>query len=236
MTKKKLARFKELSGFENSFEPDFSEVFSKDYYLKGKWHKNVFKNNNPIILELGCGKGEYTIGLAEHFPDKNFIGMDIKGARIWRGAKTAIEKNLNNVRFIRSRIEPVSSIFAQGEVDEIWLTFPDPQAKNRRFMKRLSSSRFLSAYQKVLKNSGIVHLKTDSLLLHEYTIQLAEYNKIKILEATNNLYNSNLKGPAREIQTFYENQFLGIGMAITYLKLELSGDLKISENPEYEKE
>ncbi|MBN2681202.1 MAG: tRNA (guanosine(46)-N7)-methyltransferase TrmB [Bacteroidales bacterium] len=234
MSKKKLSRFKELSGFDNTFEPEFSDVFSQNYFLKGKWNAEVFKNNNPIILELGCGKGEYTIGLAKHFPGKNFIGIDIKGARMWRGAKTAIEESIKNVRFIRTRIEHISSFFAPEEIDEIWLTFPDPQAKDRRYKKRLSSSRFLSAYQKVLKEKGIVHLKTDSKLLHDYTVQLADYNKIKILECTSDLYNSALNGPVKEIQTFYETQFLQKGMPITYLKLELPTELNIVENPDYE--
>jgi len=230
MTKKKLKRFEEMKGFSNVFQPSFEEVFNKDYFLKGKWHKEIFKNNNPIILELGCGKGEYTVELAKRFPEKNFIGIDIKGARMWRGAKTALENNLSNVCFIRTRIDFITSIFDVNEVKEIWLTFPDPQPKKVR--KRLTSARFLNMYQKFLKKPAIIHLKTDNDLLFEYTCELINYNKLKIIEKIDDIYEKKYNNELLYIQTFYEKQFLKENKKIHYLSFFLD-EKEIKEIPEY---
>jgi tRNA (guanine-N7-)-methyltransferase len=161
MVKKKLQRFAEMETFTNVLQPEFNESFRKDHVVKGQWNKLHFDNEHPIVLELGCGKGEYTTGLARRFPQKNFIGIDIKGSRIWRGAHTALQENLKNVRFLRTHIEIINSFFGRDEVDEIWVTFPDPQLKKKR--KRLTSSRFLSYYSQFLRNNGIIHLKHLSL-------------------------------------------------------------------------
>ena len=163
-----------MKTFDNVFQPSFKQVFQKDFKLKGQWASRYFRNENPIILELGCGKGEYTIGLAERFPDINFIGIDIKGARIWTGAKKAYLEKIPNVAFIRTRIEFINSFFSPAEVDEIWLTFPDPQLKKRRNKKRLTSARFLNLYRGFLKDRGIIQLKTDNPILYEYTLELAK--------------------------------------------------------------
>lgn len=230
MSKKKLQRFAEMETFPNVIQPAFREVLGNDHPLRGNWHTGYFGNTNPIVLELGCGKGEYTTGLARRFPDKNFIGTDIKGARIWRGAKTAITDRLDNVAFIRTRIELISAFFAPGEVDEIWLTFPDPQLKKSR--KRLSSSRFLNSYARFLKNGGLIHLKTDNVVLHEYTLELVRHNKLEIRFQTADLYNSGIGSDILGIQTYYERQFLGKGMKITYLCFELPHGKVIEEQSE----
>lgn len=222
MGKNKLRRFAENETFENLFQPSFQEVFNTDYNLKGQWRSEYFKNQNPIVLELGCGKGEYTVGLARMFPEKNFIGIDIKGARMWRGAKTALEEGLKNVAFIRTRIEHIKSFFAQGEVDEIWVTFPDPQPRPSKATKRLTSSRFLNYYTQFLKPNAIVHLKTDCQPLHAYTKALVEQNNLKMLDCTNNLYSEVSNDPILGIKTFYEQQFLEQGLPITYIKFEVN--------------
>lgn len=218
MGKNKLMRFAENETFANLFQPSFEEVFKKDYELKGKWRTNFFGNKNPIVLELGCGKGEYTVGLARLFPNKNFIGVDIKGARMWRGAKTALEEKLGNVAFVRTRIEHITSFFAQGEVDEIWVTFPDPQPRFIKAKKRLTSSRFLNQYAQILKPNGIVHLKTDSQMLHQYTKELVIRNELPMQVCTNNLYAEVKDDPILGIQTFYEQLFMSKGFPITYIK------------------
>jgi tRNA (guanine-N7-)-methyltransferase len=176
--KGKLKRFQEMENFDNVFQPEFKEVYQKDYRLKGKWAIGYFKNTNPIIIELGCGKGEYTTGLAEKYPNCNFIGIDIKGARMWRGAKTAFKKKLKNVAFVRTRIDFIESFFGKNEINEVWLTFSDPQPK--KVKKRLSSSAFINKYRKFLKENGLIHIKTDSSLLFEYSLALAEENKFFI--------------------------------------------------------
>jgi len=232
--KNKLIRFAENETFGNIFQPSFSEVFGIDYHMKGKWHAEYFKNTNPIVIELGCGKGEYTVGMARVNPDKNYIGFDIKGARLWRGAKTAVEENLGNVAFIRNRIENILSFFEPGEVSEIWITFPDPQLKSARALKRLTSSRFLNRYKQFLKPGGVVHLKTDSQELHEYTKSVLEHNSLKVNHCTNDLYNSNLPNPFLSIKTFYEQQFLEQGKTITYLNFELNRVDPIQEPPSEE--
>lgn len=233
MGKDKLLRFKEMKEFKNVFQPGFREVYQNEYKLKGKWAAEYFKNTNPIVLELGCGKGEYTVGLAQRNPNVNFIGIDIKGARIWRGAKTALEKDLKNAAFVRSSIDLVPSIFGKNEIDEIWLTFSDPQPKKPR--KRLSSSLFLNRYLNFLKPNGIIHLKTDSKLLFEYTNALAEENKFFINFISRDIYADNqLPEPVAGIQTFYEKQFLGEGKKIHYLEFKVTGNKEIAEPKEFE--
>ena len=221
-SKNKLKRFKENETFKNLFQPTRNELINGQFSLKGKWKELYFKNNNPIVLELGCGKGEYTLGLSNLYPNKNYIGIDIKGARIWRGAKTAINEEKNNIAFIRMQIELIHNVFAAGEVDEIWITFPDPQIKNKRSKHRLTNSTFLKKYKQILKENGIIHLKTDSEFLHGYTIGLLQGMEFPILYAHHDIYNNtNTPEEVVKIQTFYEKQFLEKGKPITYLKFQL---------------
>ncbi|MEA5099969.1 MAG: tRNA (guanosine(46)-N7)-methyltransferase TrmB [Bacteroidales bacterium] len=219
MGKDKLRRFAENETFANMFQMKYEDV--KDgFYLKGKWREEFFKNDNPLVLELGCGKGEYTVGLAKQYPDKNFIGIDIKGARMWRGCKTSVNEKINNVAFVRSHVQLVNFYFGEKEVSEIWITFPDPQLKKPN--KRLTSPRFLDTYAKVLKDDAIIHLKTDSKELYDYTLNevLIPQNR-KVLVSTNNLYESNIIEDVISIRTFYENIYLSQGKPITYLKFQL---------------
>jgi len=227
MTKKKLQRFAEMDTFSNVIQPEFDKVFGKDFHLKGQWNRQRFYNDNPVILELGCGKGEYTVGLARRFPEKNFIGVDIKGSRMWRGARTAIQENIGNAMFLRTHIELINSFFGPGEVDEIWFTFPDPQLKKRR--KRLTSPRFLNIYTRFLKNNGMIHLKTDNDVLYRYTLDLARINGFRIRFKTDDLYNSGFNNEILDIKTFYEQQFLNQGMKINYLCFELPHEKDIEE-------
>ncbi len=229
MTKKKLRRFAEMETFANVIQPRFDEVFHKDFYLKGSWNRQCFRNENPVVLELGCGKGEYTTGLAQRFPEKNFIGVDIKGSRIWRGARTALAEHLGNVMFLRTRIEVIGSFFTKEEVNEIWLTFPDPQLKKKR--KRLTSSRFLNSYRGFLKHNGIIHLKTDNQVLYRYTLDLIDMNNLKLRFHSDDLYHSGIIDDILDIKTFYEQQFLDQGMRINYLCFELPHDKIIEEPP-----
>ena len=220
-SKNKQKRFNENETFSNVFQPTREEVAGDDFKLKGKWNSEFFKNDNPIVLELGCGKGEYSVSLGELFPDKNFVGIDIKGARFWRGAKTALENNMSNVAFVRTQIELINSIFEANEVSEIWITFPDPQIKYKRTKHRLTNATFLEKYKTVLNESGVVHLKTDSEFLFGYT--LANVSHLgKILYAHHNIYN-NIDAPIEStaIQTFYEQKFLDQDKAITYIKFHL---------------
>ena len=181
MGKDKLRKFGELGQFDRVFQPGLEEISGRDHPLKGKWKQEVFHNQNPLVLELGCGKGEYTVGMARHFPEKNFIGIDIKGARMWKGAGISHREKILNAAFLRTRIEFIRSFFESGEVDEIWLTFPDPQPTERRRKKRLSGSVFLKLYQGFLRSGGLVHLKTDSSMLYRYTHELAEANGFEII-------------------------------------------------------
>jgi len=222
VAKNKLARFAENESFGNLFQYSYNEIM-KGVPNKGKWSSDFFKNENPIVLELGCGKGEYTVGLAKNDPNKNFIGMDIKGARIWRGCKTSNEEGLNNVAFVRTHIELIEHFYDAQEIDEIWVTFPDPQPKEFRARKRLTSPRFLAHYKKILKPNGIIHLKTDNDGLHQYTLEVIEEFGHKLIYATNDLYNSDYQGEAKMFQTFYEQKYLGEGDNITYLKFQLNG-------------
>jgi len=221
-SKNKRKRFLENESFSNLFQPSRDELLHDNFALKGKWHEKYFANNHPIVLELGCGKGEYTLGLSEKFPDKNFIGIDIKGARIWRGAKTALQENRSNAAFIRMQIELIEKVFAPGEVSEIWITFPDPQIKYKRTKHRLTNPEFLQRYKNILKEEGLIHLKTDSEFLHGYTIGLLQGLGHKILYAHHDIYiNTYAPEEVVNIQTFYEKQFLKQAKAITYLKFRL---------------
>lgn len=224
MPKKKLQRFAEIKKFPHVLEPTIEQVKAGSYHLNGKWKEVFFKNDNPIVLELGCGKGEYTIGLAEKYPSKNFIGIDIKGNRIWRGAKTADEKKLPNVAFLRTRIEFIESFFCAGEVNEIWITFPDPQPQKPRERKRLTSLRFLNRYKNFLAPGGIVHLKTDNRGFFEYTREVIEKNNLSLFFSTHDLYSTPMQhysSEATAIQTYYESQFLNQGSKICYLNFGL---------------
>lgn len=236
MGKNKLERFAEMATFANVVQPSLDEVKDKDYPLKGNWNKGFFKNDNPIVLELGCGKGEYTLGLSAKYTNKNFLGIDIKGARIWGGAREALKNNRTNAGFLRTRIEQITSFFSKDEVSEIWITFPDPQEKRIRAKKRLTSSRFLPNYRKFLKPGGIVHLKTDNTILYEYTCRLAAHNKFNVLFSTADLYNSGLSDEILEIKTFYEQQYLAQGIPIKYIKFIIPHQAEITEPWENDKE
>ncbi len=217
--KGKLKKFEEIQHFKHVIQPTWSEIFQQQHPLKGKWNELIFKNNNPIVLELGCGKGEYTVGLASLYPDKNFIGVDIKGARIYTGAKQALEKKLNNVFFLRSRIDFIDSFFQPEEVSEIWIPFPDPQPQESREKKRLTSIPFMNKYKKFLKPQAWVHLKTDNTSLYEYTLQTWKNNHFTINFFTSDLYHTTGNFPlgTKEIQTFYENMFLNEQQTIKYV-------------------
>ena len=216
-SKNKLKRFKENESFDNVIQPSREEVL-KGFSLKGKW-QSYFKNNNPIVLELGCGKGEYSVALAQKYPEKNFIGVDIKGARFWRGAKTALESDFHNVAFLRTQIELIDHCFEKNEVSEIWITFPDPQIKYKRTKHRLITKPFLEKYQSILNPDGLVHLKTDSEFLHGYLLGLLHEGHHEVIFAHHDIYNSSSPpSEATSIQTFYEKQYLELKKAITYVK------------------
>ena len=189
--------------------------------MKGNWKKDFFKNKNPLILELGCGMGEYSVGLAEKFPDKNFLGVDIKGARIWQGATDALNKGLSNVGFLRIRIDWIEACFEKEEVDEIWITFPDPQLKKRKEGKRLTHPDFLKRYNNIIKKKGLIHLKTDSQFLHGFTLGVISGQNHALLDSTHDLYSSPVKREHMEIKTHYEQIYLSKGLPITYLRFRL---------------
>ncbi len=221
-SKNKLKRFKENETFTNVFQPTREEVVGDQFPLKGKWSSDFFKNDNPIVLELGCGKGEYSVGLAERFPEKNFIGIDIKGARFWRGAKTAVETGMNNVAFVRTQIELIHHIFTENEVSEIWITFPDPQIKYKRTKHRMTNADFLERYKKILKPNGLMHLKTDSEFMHGYTLGLLHGLGHEVIYANHNIYkNEGAPAEVTGIQTFYESQYLEVNKPITYIKFRI---------------
>jgi len=221
-SKNKLKRFNENQTFSNVIQPTREEVVSDNFVFKGKWNSDFFKNDNPIIVELGCGKGEYTVELAKKYSNKNFIGIDIKGARFWRGAKTSVEEQMNNTAFIRTQIELIEHIFAEKEIDEIWITFPDPQIKYKRTKHRLTNSEFLQKYKKVLKEDGVVNLKTDSEFMHGYTLGLLHGEGHEVLYANHNVYvNEGAPEVVTSIQTFYEKQYLEVNKAITYIKFKI---------------
>lgn len=216
MSKNKLTKFAEVHALPNVVEVPYAELISGNYPLKGHWNRQFFGNDHPIVLELGCGKGEYTVGLAASFPEKNFIGIDIKGARIWSGATAAHEKGLQNAAFIRTYVELLPSFFAADEISEIWITFPDPQMKKER--KRLTSTRLLTHYSQFLKPGGLIHLKTDSNFLYQYTLALIHLNQFDIQAVTDNLYASEHADDILGIKTYYEEQWLGRGLTIKYLR------------------
>ena len=221
-SKNKLKRFRENETFSNVYQPNRDEVMNDAFDLKGNWNKEVFKNNNPIVLELGCGKGEYSVELARRYPNINFIGVDIKGSRFWRGAKTAVEENIPNVAFLRTQIELIENCFATHEVDEIWITFPDPQIKYKRTKHRLTNEEFLARYKNILKEEGIINLKTDSEFMHGYTLGLLHGAGHKVLYANHNVYrNEGAPEMVTGIQTFYESQYLEQNKPITYIKFQL---------------
>lgn len=222
MGKNKLKRFAAMKTFDHVVEPDMEDTRSGNFYLKGKWHKDFFKNQNPIVLELGCGKGEYAVGLARKYHNKNFLGVDIKGSRMFVGAQQAIDEQLTNVGFLRTRIEFIEAFFDADEIDEIWLTFSDPQPNKPK--KRLSYKRYIDMYKKFLKPGGIVHLKTDSDLLYESTLEEIEEHNYQIIQNTNDLYGTLMNDLDQEtqdilqIKTHYEALFSAKGFKIKYLK------------------
>lgn len=231
MGKGKLEKFAEMETFKNVFQYPFSVLENVPFDMKGHWCEDYFKNNHPIVLELGCGKGEYTVGLARLFPDVNFIGVDIKGARMWTGAKQALAEGLDNVAFLRTNIEMIDRFFAPDEVREIWLTFSDPQMKNAR--KRLSSTYFMNRYRRFLVDGGVVHLKTDSNFLFTYTSLMVEKNQLPLLQKTADLYHTADVDEATRrilsIQTYYESMWMERGLNIKYIKFRLPHEGQLEE-------
>ena len=231
MSKGKLAKFADMETYENVFQYPFSVVEHVPFEMQGHWHEQYFKNDHPIVLELGCGKGEYTVGLAKRYPDMNFIGVDIKGARMWTGATQAIQEGLKNVAFLRTNIEVIDRFFSPGEVQEIWLTFSDPQMKNPR--KRLTSTYFMNRYRHFLIDGGIIHLKTDSNFLFTYTTYMVEKNHLPLDFRTENLYGSTDSDPvaakAASIQTYYEQMWIDRGLDIRYMLFHLPHEGELVE-------
>lgn len=223
MGKDKLRKFRENLTFDCFIQPEFDEVFRCDHPLKGHWRSDFFHNDNPIVLELGCGKGEYTVALAERDPSRNFIGIDIKGARMWRGAKTATDRRMPNVGFLRTRIEFINGLFAEGEVDEIWITFPDPQLKSRRAKKRLTSPLFLGYYARILSPDGWINLKTDSKHLFGYTNEVVRRYGLPCEVSNADIYGTGYADEVLSVKTAYEKRFLEMGLPITYTRFSLAG-------------
>ena len=231
MSKGKLAKFADMAKYENVFQYPYSVVENVPFEMRGHWNEEYFHNDNPIVLELGCGKGEYTVGLAKLFPNVNFIGVDIKGARMWTGATQAINEGLKNVAFLRTNIVIIERFFTEDEVQEIWLTFSDPQMKNPR--KRLTSTYFMNRYRKFLKDGGLVHLKTDSNFLFTYTTYMVERNKLPLLVRTEDLYHTDgfdeQTNTILNIQTYYESMWIERGLNIKYMKFELPREGALEE-------
>ncbi|MBS1567884.1 MAG: tRNA (guanosine(46)-N7)-methyltransferase TrmB [Bacteroidetes bacterium] len=225
MGKNKLSRFAENATYAHVVQPTFRELQAADLPLKGKWNSDFFKREAPLVLELGCGRGEYTVGLAQLRPEKNYIGVDIKGARIWRGAKTAHEEGLANVGFLRTHVDHILRCFGKHEVDEIWLTFSDPQIGKAR--KRLTSPLFLARYKEILKPGGVIHLKTDSPLLYEYTLEQIAEHRLHTEESSANVYAELMPRVSIEeqavlnIRTYYESLWLEEGRTIHYVRFRL---------------
>lgn len=217
MGRSKLAKFAAIAERENVIEPG-DERYGQ---LIGKWREQHFENENPLVLEIGCGRGEYTVGMARLFPEKNFIGLDIKGARLWKGSTLAEEEELENVTFLRTFIENLADNFEENEVDEVWITFPDPRPRDRDEKKRLTSPRFLDLYERIIKPGGIIHLKTDNLGLYEYTLEVLQERKVKDLIHTSDLYNSDLQEHTMGIYTTYEKRYLADGIPIKYLQYKV---------------
>lgn len=220
MGKNKLAKFANMEAYPHVFQYPFAVLQEKGFEMKGKWNEKFFKNSNPIILELGCGKGEYTVGLAKLYPDNNFIGVDIKGARMWSGAKQSLEEGLSNVAFLRTHIELLTHFFEEGEVSEIWITFPDPQMN--KVNRRMTSTRFMKLYGQLIKPNGVIHLKSDSNFMFTYTSQMVGLNNQRVLFKTDDLYHSELVDDVLTIKTFYEQQWIARGLDIKYIKFEYS--------------
>lgn len=235
MSKNKLSKFADMANYPHVFECPFAWDETQTFDMKGNWNTRFFGNNNPIVLELGCGRGEYTVGLARLYPDKNFIGVDIKGARMWTGATEALNEGMKNVAFLRTHIEMIDRFFATGEVSEIWLTFSDPQMK--KATKRLTSTFFMERYRHFLTDNGKIHLKTDSNFLYTYTRYMTGANQLPILFDTDDLYNSTLTSlPATDeqarilsIQTYYEQQWMARGLTIKYLSFCLPAKGTLTE-------
>lgn len=231
MGKGKLAKFADMAKYENVFQYPYSVVENVPFEMRGHWNEQYFHNDNPIVLELGCGKGEYTVGLAKLFPNINFIGVDIKGARMWTGATQAINEGLKNVAFLRTNIEIIERFFCEDEVQEIWLTFSDPQMKNPR--KRLTSTYFMNRYRKFLKDGGLIHLKTDSNFLFTYTTYMVERNKLPLIVRTEDLYHTDgfdeQTNTILNIQTYYESMWIERGLNIKYMKFELPHEGNLEE-------
>ena len=227
MSKGKLAKFADMAEYPHVFEYPFSVMEDVPFEMKGNWHRDFFKNDNPIVLELGCGRGEYTVGLGRLFPDKNFIGVDIKGARMWSGATESLKAGMTNVAFLRTNIEIIDRFFALGEVSEIWLTFSDPQMK--KATKRLTSTYFMNRYRRFLVDSGIIHLKTDSNFMFTYTKYMVEHNQLPVEFCTDDLYHSGLVDDILSIRTYYEQQWLDRGLNIKYLKFRLPQEGALEE-------
>lgn len=232
MGKNKLRKFADMAEFANVFQYPFAALEREGFPYRGKWAAEIFKNHNPIVLELGCGKGEYTVGLARRFPDRNFIGIDIKGARMWSGAKQALEEKIANAAFLRTSIELLDRFFAPGEVAELWITFPDPQMK--KVNKRLTGTRFMTLYRKVLRADGIINLKTDSPFLYTYTRAMAQENSLPIDADTADLYGNGLAGDILDIRTHYERQWLARGLTIKYLRFALPAEAEPLREPDVE--
>ncbi len=228
MGKNKLAKFADMETYAHVFQVSSKELLEgSGFELKGLWGSKFFKNTNPIVLELGCGKGEYTVELAKLYPEKNFIGVDIKGARMWTGAKLSLEQGLSNVAFIRTNIEMIAHFFDPSEVAEIWLTFPDPQMK--KVTKRLTATNFMLTYQQILVNNGLIHLKTDSNFMFTYTEEMVKVNNLPVFFSTRDLYGSGLEDKILSIQTFYERQWLDRGLTIKYIKFNLPAQAQFVE-------
>ncbi|MFO8067286.1 MAG: tRNA (guanosine(46)-N7)-methyltransferase TrmB [Bacteroidales bacterium] len=222
MAKNKLIKFAELDTFPNVLQPKYQHI-SENYYLRGKWSRAFFGNDNPVVLEIGCGKGEYTVGLARIYPDVNFVGIDLKGDRLWRGAKTAIENNIKNVAFLRVEVEKLEYFFAPLEVREIWITFPEPQLQKSRIKKRFTSDRFLNIYKKLLRADGIVHLKTDNSALFEFSVGNVEYFGCNIKVVNRDIHGKpdNVDDILVDIKTYYEQMFIKEGIPIKYLRFSM---------------
>lgn len=219
MGKGKLAKFADMASYPHVFEYPYSVVDDVPFDMKGNWNRDFFKNDNPIVLELGCGRGEYTVGLARRYADKNFIGVDIKGARMWTGATEALNEGLKNAAFLRTNIEIIDRFFAPGEVSEIWLTFSDPQMK--KATKRLTSTYFMDRYRRFLVPGGVIHLKTDSNFMFTYTKYMIEANRLPVEFITDDLYHSGMDDDILSIRTYYEQQWLDRGLNIKYIKFRL---------------